>query len=94
MKLSPLKCLFSFNPQSTVNVPVVASCCAFGVLTFGLTVVMSTNSDLSAPSARASPWSPVVVNATARPTVSANPVIPAVSFARREKECRPWERVM
>ncbi len=81
MKLSGLKCLFSLRPQSTVNVPVVAPFSGLGLLTFGLTFVMSTKKPLSAPSARAD--SPPLVVATASAPTAVRPSRPAATFNTR-----------
>ncbi len=79
MKLSGLKCSFSFLPQSTVKVPVVASFSAWGFLTFAFTLVMSTNSLLSAPSASAEPSEEPIATTAAPPATSAIAAAAAVS---------------
>ncbi len=79
MKLSGLKCPFSLRPQSTMNVPVVAPFCCFGFLTFGFTLVMSTKSFLSAPSASAAPSEELMATTAAPPATSAIAAAAAVS---------------
>src|SRR4051794_2250871 len=94
MKLSGLKCPFWFSPQSTVNVPVDASPCSLGFLTFAFTLVMSTKNDGLAASALALVGLPAVLATTNAATAIARPVPAVAIFVLREIRCRPFGRAI
>src|SRR3954466_13302810 len=94
MKLSVLQWPCWFPPQSAVNVPLEASPCSFGFLTFAFTLVMSTKNDGSAACALALAGLPAVLITAIAPIATAGPTPAGAIFVLREIRCRPFGRAI